>query len=65
MESNYIPLKEGESIFDMKFPLEDIMASRKHMIESGQLIQLETPYGTLEYIKHPLLENSHDLAKGK
>ena len=65
MESNYIPLEEGESIFDMKFPLEDIMASRKHMIESGQLIQLETPYGTLEYIKHPLFENSHDLAKGK
>ena len=55
-ESNYIPLKEGESIFDLKFSMEDIIKGREAMIKAGKIQFIKTPYGTIEIIKHPLLE---------
>ena len=53
---DFIPLKEGESIFDLKFSLEDIIEGRKAMIKSRQIQFIETPYGTIEIIEHLLFK---------
>ena len=49
----------GEALFDLipfKFTMEDLTRGRESMVKSGQLKFIETPYGTLEYIIHPLME---------
>lgn len=60
--SDFIPLKEGENIFDLKFSLEDIVKGREEMIKSGKITFIKTPYGTLEIIDHPLFreERKHE-----
>ena len=45
-----------DNSFELKFSIEDVLKSRESMIKSGQIQSIETPYGTMELIKHPLME---------
>ena len=42
--------------FDIKFSLIDVVSERARMIKSGRIKIIKTSYGTLDIIKHPLLE---------
>ena len=38
----------------------DLDRARESMIASGELIEVETPFGTVSYIKHKLLETNDE-----
>ena len=56
MNKERISWRNSNNLFEWEYTLEEIMSAREYMIKSGQLKSIETIYGTLEIIIHPLFK---------